>query len=175
MEYEPGKLLLIHAKLHSQHRTVFLSVIHPFAGCTYFTFTPTENIHTHPPPFQRIWTLLLVHTPEKLPHFESKLRGRLFLVASVVPTVHLLWDWAAALSCDAFYWSTSASFPLNQRKFVEKESKAAVTHAKTIEKSLKLSVFVDRVLLEDLRCHAKPVSYVEKAGKLWMCSQKCIW
>lgn len=49
VEYEPGKLLLIHAKLHSQHRTVFLSVIHPFSGCTYFTFTHTENIRTHPP------------------------------------------------------------------------------------------------------------------------------
>lgn len=64
------------------------------------------------------------------------------ILASVVPTVHLLWDWAAAFSCDAFYWSTTASFPLNQRKFVEKESKVAVTHAKTIEKSLKLSVFL---------------------------------
>lgn len=94
---------------------------------------------------------------------------------SVVPTVHLLWGQAAVFSCDAFYWSATASFPLNQRKFVEKESKVAVTHAKTLEKSLKLSVFVDRVLLEDLRCHAKPVSYVEKAGKWWMCSQKCIW
>lgn len=51
MEQEPGKLLLIHAKLHSQHRTVFLSVFHPYSHCTYFTFTHTEHIHTHPPSF----------------------------------------------------------------------------------------------------------------------------
>lgn len=41
VEYEPGKLLLIHAKLHSQHRTVFLSVIHPFFRLRRL------HIHTH--------------------------------------------------------------------------------------------------------------------------------
>lgn len=89
VEYEPGKLLLIHAKLHSQHRTVFLSVIHPFSGCTYFTFTHTENIHTHPPHFQRIWTLLLVHTPEKHPHFKNweYIYFWSWILASVVPSV----------------------------------------------------------------------------------------
>lgn len=51
-----------------------------FSGCTYFTFTHTENIHTHSPHFQRIWPLLLAHTPEKHPHFDLKLRVHLFLV-----------------------------------------------------------------------------------------------
>lgn len=81
MEQEPGKLLLIHAKLHSQHRTVFLSVFHPYSHCTYFTFTHTEHIHTHPPSFQIICTLSvpniqLIHTlhPQKHPHFMYNFR-----------------------------------------------------------------------------------------------------
>lgn len=45
MEQEPGKLLLIHAKLHSQHRTVFLSVFHPFHT------VPTSHSH-----MQKIYT-----------------------------------------------------------------------------------------------------------------------
>lgn len=42
-----------------------------------FQAAPTSHSHTqkiyaptHLPHFQRIWTLLLVHTPEKHPHFE---------------------------------------------------------------------------------------------------------
>ena len=58
MEQEPGKLLLIHAKLHSQHRTVFLCVFHPFhtapTSRSHIQYTP----YTHPPQFQRICTRL---------------------------------------------------------------------------------------------------------------------
>lgn len=48
-EWEPGKLLLIHAKLHTQHRTVFLSVFHPFhAAPTPHSHIQDTHTPTHP-------------------------------------------------------------------------------------------------------------------------------
>ena len=71
-ERETGKLLLIHAKLHSQHRTVFLSVFHPFHTAPT-SHSHIENIYTptHPVP-----NIQLTHTlhPEKHPHFMYKFR-----------------------------------------------------------------------------------------------------
>lgn len=86
-EREPGKLLLIHAKLHSQHRTVFLFVFHPFhTAPTSNSHTKNIYTHTHYP----VPSIQLTHTfqPEKHPSFHVLTQSSASIFGCVVPITY---------------------------------------------------------------------------------------